>query len=164
MHNLCNDENYPRASSLWRLSGTCRRLTPRQTGTPLRPAAPQPCPRRRPPWMTLRPKTPRCLDSWIDFLRKRVPDVSATRGLDSFQDLRLALHETVSSCPHKSGAAQLWTDTTSVSLALDDRSLLFGATGASHVHGKNHHYGHFTGLPMCSSSFPLKQRIVSNWE
>ena len=29
-----------------------------------------------------------------------------------------------------------WTDITSVSLALDDRSLLFGATGASHVHGK----------------------------
>ena len=36
---------------------------------------------------------------------QRVPDVSATRGLDSFQDLRLALHETVSSCPHQSGAA-----------------------------------------------------------
>ena len=38
-----------------------------------------------------RPKSPRCLDSWIDLLRKRVPDVSATRGLDSFQDLRLLL-------------------------------------------------------------------------
>ena len=79
--------------------------------------------------MTLRPKTPRRLDSWIDLLRKRVPDVS-------FQDLRHAIHETVASCPHKSGAAKLWTDTTSVSLALDDRSLLFGATGASHVRGK----------------------------
>ena len=31
--------------------------------------------------------------------------VSATRGLHSCQDLRLALHETVSSCPHESEAA-----------------------------------------------------------
>ena len=93
----------------------------------------------------------------------RVPDVSATRDWIPFRIfgslfMKLFHPALTNQEQHNFGPIPHlfpWPSMTVVCcLALRAQAMYMGT----------HHLGHFTGLPMCSSNFPLKQRIVSNWE
>ena len=144
--------------SAWRRH-VIRTFFQHQTGTPLRPAARQflvLC-------ATQRPKTPRCPDSWMDSLRSAC-QTSPSRGdwipsrFFGSLFMKLFLPAVANQEQHNFGPIPHlfpWPSMTAVCGL---------ARRAQACTWETQHLGHFTGLPMCSFSFPLKQRIVSNWE
>ena len=122
----------------------------------------EPFPNTR-PVLPFDPKNPRCLDSWMDSLRSAC-QTSPPRGdwipFRFFGSLfmKLFLHALANQEQHNFGPIPHlfpWPSMTAVCGV---------ARRAQACTRETQHLGHFTGLPMCSFSFPLKQRIVSNWE
>ena len=107
--------------------------------------------RRRSPWMTQRPKTPRCLDAWIDLSRRSVcqtvpPRLDWISGSSSNRifDRVLALHKLSPGSWRIRAAWRRNKGSTSDSLALDACSLFSSVKGAGR---RTQNLGHFAWLP-----------------